>query len=192
MGGKGGGATVPKELQNAAQSIIDIGEEQLGIGLPLLEAGGGIAEDVLKSGSSPTLRPAILSSLEATKRRGSEEIQSLEEGLTRRGVTGTQFQEAVAPERVKLANEVAQIPSSFTLPIFQQATQQALGQTELGLQSLQSGATAGASGSVPGRQSGGVGGALSGGVSGAATGFQIGGPWGALAGGVLGAGKGSK
>lgn len=195
MGGKGGGgASVPKEIEDAAREIIGIGEEQLAIGLPLIQAGGNVAEEVLRTGTSPALRPAILSSLEATRRRGSEEIQGLEEALTRRGVTGTQFQEAVAPARAALATQTAQIPSSFGIPIFEQATSGALGQTGNALASLQAGATGGAAGAVPGRQSGGITGALGGGLSGAATGALIPGlgPAGAIVGGLLGAGKGAK
>ena len=183
---------MPQEIQDAAQGLINIGEEQLGIGLPLLQEGGTIASDVLRTGTSPTLRPAIRASLEATRRRGSDEIQALEESLARRGVTGTQFQEAIAPAREGVARQVAAVPSSFTLPIFQAATGQALGQTEAGLQSLQAGASAGAAGAVPGRQAGGITGALGGGASGAATGAEIGGIPGAVVGGVLGAGKGAK
>lgn len=194
-GGKGGGsAGVPSEIQNAAQNIIDIGEEQLGIGLPLIQAGGQQAEDILTTGSTDALRPAILSSLEATRRRGTEEIQGIEESLTRKGVTGTQFQEALAPARANRAAESAGVPSSFTLPIFGQATGQALGQTENALASLQAGATGGAAGAVPGRQSGGVAGGLGGAVSGAASGAQISGgnPYATAVGGILGAAKGAK
>lgn len=198
-GGGGGGATVPPEIEEAAQNLLNIGEEQLGIGLPPLRAGGQVATDVLTTGSSESLRPAILSAVEATRSRGSQEIQQLEESLTRRGVTGTQFQEATAPARVALADEVAGIPSSFTLPIFQQATGGALEQTGAGLQSLQAGLSAGASGAVPGRQKGGVAGGLAGAASGAASGAQIGSVFpgygtaiGAVAGGLLGGAKGSK
>lgn len=192
-GGKGGsGASIPQEIQDAAQGLLDIGEEQLAIGLPLIEKGGATAEEVLRTGSTPALSPAIRSSLESTRRRGTEEIEQLQESLTRRGISGTQFQEAVAPAREKLANETAAIPSSFTLPILEQATGGAFGQTENAISSLQAGATGGAAGAVPGRQSGGVTGALGGGLSGAAAGAQIGGPYGAIAGGVLGAAKGAK
>lgn len=204
MGGSKGGksgdsAKIPQQLQDSAQGLIDIGEEQLQIGLPLLQQGGQTSQDVLNTGTSANLRPAILSSVEATRRRGTEEIKNLEQSLTRKGITGTQFQEALAPAQVKRASEVAAVPGDIAAPIFQAATGQALGQTEAGLQSLQSAGTAGAGGAVPGRQSGGLSGAIGGGLSGAASGAQVGsafGPYGtaigAIGGGLLGGSKGSK
>jgi len=192
-GGKTKGGGIPAPIQEAAQGLLDIGNEQLGIGMPLLEAGGGIAQDVLRTGMSDAFRPAILSSVEATRRRGSEEIRGMESDLARSGVTGTQLQDALTPARVNLADQVGAIPSQIMAPIFQAGTQGAFGTVEQGLQSLQAGMHAAAAGNVPGRQTGGLGGALGGALSGAGTGtMTYGWPYGTIVGAVAGGAKGAK
>ena len=39
MGGKGGGAEIPQEVEDAARQLINIGEQQFQLGIPLFEEG---------------------------------------------------------------------------------------------------------------------------------------------------------
>ena len=197
--GGGGGATVPEEARRAAETLQNIGREQLDLGIPLLEQGGQDALNVLEGGIPESLRPAILNALEQGRSQASAGLVSAREAATRQGLTGTALQDALAGQRQAAETQVAGIPSAFLDPVLQGATGQVFGLPSAGLQSLGSAASAGANAAIPGRQSGGLAGGLGGAASGAATGAQIGSIFpgygtaiGAVIGGLGGAAKGAQ
>lgn len=191
-GGKGGGgASVPQEIEDAARVLQDIGRQQFELGLPFAQQGIADAQTILRGDVPASLRPAILQTLEQGRRSASDQVQQLEKTAAQTGLTGTALQEAIAGQTLAGEQTVAAIPSQFLNPVLQDVTGQLFGQTQAGLQSLGSAATAGASAAIPGRQAGGLLGALGGGASGALAGSAFG-PFGAAAGGILGLLGGAK
>lgn len=191
MGGKGGGASIPQELEDSARQLLDIGREQFDLGLPILQQGAAQGLDILGGGVG-AFGPAIRSQLELARSNASAQNQQLREQLTTQGITGTALQEALAQNQLKTNATVADVPNQFLRPTLEAAAGQTLGLVPQSLQSIQSAASAGAAGAVPGRQSGGVAGALGGGASGALAGGLVAGPIGAAIGGLGGAAKGGK
>ena len=199
MGGKGGSASIPREVEEAARTLQGIGREQLDLSLPILERGGADALTILQGGTPASLRPAILSALESGRADASRGLTATRENLTRQGITGTALQEALAGAELGAAQGVAGIPSQFTQPVLQAGASQVLGLPAQGLQSLGSAASAGANAAIPGRQSGGALGGLGGAAGGAASGALLGSvvpgigtAVGAVGGGLLGGAKGAK
>lgn len=198
-GGKGGGgASIPREVEQSAQQLLDIGEQQFDLGFPLLQAGAEQAGTVLGGGVG-TLEPAIRSQLEQARSAGSQSLTNLRENLTRQGLTGTALQEALANQAFATEAAIADVPNQFLRPTLEAVAGQSLGLVPQGLQGISAAGSAGASAAIPGRQSGGIAGALGGGASGALAGSQLAGLipgigpiGGAIGGGLLGLGKGGK
>lgn len=168
-GGKGGGgAEIPQEVEDAARQLIDIGEQQFELGLPLFQEGGRQGLDILQGGAG-ALRPAILRGLEAGRASGSEALVDLRENLTRQGITGTELQTQLAEARQGIESQVSQIPSRFLFPTLEATASESLRLPQTGIQNISSGLSGGASAAIPQPGSGGVLGALSG-AAGSATG----------------------
>lgn len=191
MGGKGGGAAIPKEVEEAAGKLKGVGEEQYDIGLPIIQEGAKQAEDVLAGGFG-NLRPSILRALETGRSQGSDVLTRTREDAALSGLTGTALQTQLARTRESVENDVAGIPSSFTYPVLESAATQAYQAPQQGLQNISSALSSGASSAFVNPSHGGALGGLSGAASGAATGMMVAGPYGALAGAVLGGAKGAK
>ena len=192
MGGKGGGgASIPREVEEAARVLQDIGRQQFELGLPFVEQGIEDAQAVLRGEVPASLRPAILQTLEEGRRSAGEQVQQVEEFAAQTGITGTALQEALSEATLLGEQTVAAIPSQFLNPVLQDVSGQLFGQTQAGLQSLGAAATAGASAAIPGRQAGGLLGGLGGAASGALAGSAFG-PVGAGIGGFLGLLGGAK
>lgn len=189
-GGKGGGAKLPPEIEEAARTQLGIGEERFALGFPLIQEGANQARDVL-SGGVGGFGPAIRHTLEQARSTQSAGLTQLREDLTRRGITGSAFNEAMAAGRMGAEQAVAGVPYEFTRPVLETASGETFGLVPQGLQGIQGAASAGAAGAQPGRQSGGAAGALGGAASGAMAGAPLG-PWGMAAGAVLGGVSGAK
>ena len=197
--GKSTGATIPAEIEEAAGIFQDIGRQQLDIGNPFLATGTADASTILAGGIPESLRPAVLTNLEAGRAAASEALTTNREQATLAGLTGSALEENLAGSRLAAEQQVGAIPSQFTLPVLQGGASQIFGLPEAGLQSLIGAATAGASGAIPGRQAGGAAGGLAGAAGGALAGAQLGSIFpgygtaiGAIAGGLLGGLGGAK
>ena len=192
-GGKGGGgASVPREVEEAARVLQDIGRQQFELGLPFIEQGIDDARTILGGDIPASLQPAIRQALEEGRVAASDEFRAAEANAARSGITGTALQDSLAGTRAAGESAVAAIPDAFLNPVLQEATGQLFGQTQQGIASLGAAASAGANAAIPGFQSGGLLGGLGGAASGALTGAQFAGPFGAIGGALLGGAKGAK
>lgn len=185
MGGKGGGAELNEDVEEAAQRLLGIGEAQFELGFPLLEAGAQNAESILAGGVG-NFGPAIRNQLELARGAQSQGLTQFREDLTRAGITGTAFEDAMGQARLGAEQQVASVPDEFLRPTLETAASQAFGQVPQGLQGIASAGQAGAAGALPGHQSSPWLGALGGAASGAMIGSQIYPGWGTLIGGVAG------
>lgn len=201
MGGGGGGSTpqVPQEVMRLAEQLLTSGETQFAQGLPLVQAGGQDASEILRGGIPESLRPAILSATEQGRAAESAGSRDFFENLVRGGVTGSEFAEQTGSQQLAGEQRVADIPTAFTLPVLQETTGAALTLPQEGLSDIGSAAQILAGSSVPGRQRGGITGGLSGAGAGAVTGAGIGSIFpgygtaiGAVAGALIGGFAGSQ
>lgn len=138
MGGgkKGGGSNIPPQLGQISQELTQLGEEQIGLALPLLQGGAQVVQDIQQTGTSKSLIPFITSAIEQSRTQQSKQLEQLFEGLTRRGITGTAFQQAMAQGRLGAESASAGIPLQTVAPILEASSSQALGLTEQGLSQL--------------------------------------------------------
>lgn len=195
-GGKGGGGgEIPYEIENAAERLRFIGEQQYNLGLPLLQTGAGQLEELLTTGTVGALQPAIGSTVEQARSGASNQLTQLRENLTRQGVTGTALQEAMAQGRAGAASEIGGIPAQFTMPTLTQIAGPLGNLTAQGVGAVgQAGQIGGMAAGPASPAGGGARGALGGAMSGAASGAMIGSvvpvigtTAGAIGGGVMGA-----
>ena len=170
MGGKGGGAEIPQEVEDAARQLINIGEQQFQLGIPLFEEGARQGQDILAGGTG-ALRPAILRELEAGRSTGSDALVDLRESLTQQGITGTELQERLAQGRQSVESQVSQIPLGFTAPTLQSTAQQSFALPQQGIQNIAGALSGGASAAVGQPASGGALGALAGSAGSATAGL---------------------
>lgn len=196
MGGGGGkftgsSASIPPELQEAAQQLLNIGESQFDLGLPGLQTGAGQANDILLTGSTPALLPITRQVTEDARSAATTGNRDLTENLVRNGISGTEFQNTVAAGNFAADSAISQIPLNLAAPTLEAAAGRTFGLTQEGLAGIQGAASGGSSGIIPGRQAGGVQGGLGGAVGGAGAGASFG-PYGALAGALLGGVNGAK
>ena len=175
-GGKGGGAgKIPKEIEDTAQILRDIGVEQFDLGFPLIETGAGQAQELLTTGNVKALEPAIRQTVEGARSNESMGMQQLMEQLTQQGVTGTALQQALASGRMGAEQRVANVAPQFTAPFLSKMGGAAFGLPEAGLQGIgQAGQIAGmAAGPARGGGGGKSVGQVLGSVAGAAAGSFI-------------------
>ena len=192
-GGKGGGGgEIPAEIQQTAQILRDIGQEQFDLGLPLAQIGGNQAMQMLQSGNVDALMPGIRVAVEQERSNQSAGLRNLEEQIARSGLTGTAAQEMLARGRVGAESQVANVPSQFTLPFLNQVAGPAFNLTEQGLGSIGQAGQIGGMAAGPARAGGGAAGALGGAASGAMAGSMIMPGIGTGVGAVLGGLMGSK
>lgn len=170
MGGKGGGAEIPQEVEDAARQLQEIGQQQFELGLPLLQEGGRQGVDILAGGQG-ALRPAILRTLEEGRRSGSQALVNLRESLTRQGITGTELQRRLAEAQQDVESGVSQIPFQFTAPVLQGGATEAFGLPAQGISNISQAISGGAASAVARPQAGGLLGALSGATGGGAAGL---------------------
>lgn len=200
MGGGGGGEPkIPKEIQRLADELLQSGEVSFLQGIPLAEAGGADALEILRGGIPESLRPAITSATEQGRAAESAGQREFFENLVRGGVTGSEFLTQTGAQQLAGEQRVADIPTSFTLPVLQQTAGAALGLPAEGLGDISQAAQILAGGSQPSRQRGGVVGGVSGAAAGAGSGAAIGSVFpgygtaiGAVAGALIGGFAGSQ
>lgn len=186
-GGKGGGSPeIPREIEETSETLRDIGLEQFQTGLPITQLGAENLLQLLQTGSSPGLLPAISTATEAERSAQNIGLKQLEEQATLQGLTGTALQETLARGNLAAEQAAASVPGRFTLPILQNVGGNALNLTGQGLQGIgQAGNLAGVS-AGPASAGFNAGGALVGAGSGALAGASSFGLPGAIGGGVLG------
>lgn len=190
-GGKSSGGEIPPEIEGTAKILRDIGVEQFDLGLPLQKLGSQQGMDMLKTGQVGALMPAIRTGTEDMRATQSAQLQRGMENVTLQGLTGTALQEALAGQRMGAEQQVAAVPSQFSLPFLQSIGGPAMNLTEQGLGAIGQAGQIGGVSAGPARQSGGAAGALGGAASGAMMGAALG-PVGMAAGAVLGGVMGSK
>ena len=188
--GKDSGAEIPEEIEDAADKLLKIGEDKFDLGFPLMQQGATNAQSILAGGVG-SFGPAIQNQLETSRSQQSRGLTDLREDLTKAGITGTGFEDAMAQGRLGAEQQVQSVPNEFLRPILESAASESFGLVPQGLQGIASAGQAGAAGALPGQQAGGVTGALGGAAAGALVGTSIFPGWGTLigaaAGGLLGA-----
>ena len=191
-GGKGGGGgEIPKEIQDTAKILRDMGVQQFDLGLPLIQQGAQQGQELLSTGKVGAMMPAVQSAVEGARSSQSQGMQNVFEQATQQGLTGTALQEALSKSRIGAESAVANVAPSFFAPFLQQIGGPAMGLTEQGLSGIGQAGQLGGVSAGPARQSGGAAGALGGAASGAMSGAALG-PMGMAAGAVLGGVMGSK
>jgi hypothetical protein len=190
-GGKGGGGEIPKEVQDTAKILRDIGVQNFDLGIPLTQQGGKFAEELLKTGNVGAMQPAIGQAVEGARSSQSQGMQDILKDATLQGLTGTALQDKLAQSRIGAESAVAGVAPSFFTPFLQQVGGPAFDLPEQGLNAIGQAGQIGGVAAGPARKSGGAGGALGGAASGAMMGAALG-PMGMAAGAVLGGVMGSK
>lgn len=191
MGGKNKGASISPEVEDAAQRLLDIGEEKFELGFPLMELGATNATDILAGGTGSFL-PAIQNQLETSRSAQSAGLTSLREDLTRAGITGTEYENQMSSARLGAEQQVQGVPYEFLRPVLESTAQESFGLVPQGIQGIASAGSAGASAALPGYQAGGWLGALGGAAGGAVLGSMLAPGFGTLIGAGAGALLGSK
>lgn len=201
MGGGGGNGApqVPQEIQRLVDQLIQSGEADFAQGQPLVEQGGVDALEILRGGIPESLRPAITTATEQGRSAESAGQQQFFEQLVRGGITGSEFAGQQGAQQLAGEQRIADIPTSFTLPVLQGTAGAALTLPQEGISDIGSAAQILAGGSQAQRQKGGVTGGLSGAAAGAASGAAIGSVFpgygtaiGAVAGALIGGFAGSQ
>lgn len=86
---------------------------------PLLGTAGGQAADVLAGGPG-AFTPAIQSAIGSAGQQFSQTTEQLEQQLNRTGITGTDYARLIADNARAGGQQIAGIPSTFTMPLLQQ------------------------------------------------------------------------
>jgi hypothetical protein len=137
-GGKGGGGSVsfPPELIDIAKQLASQSEQLFRVALPGIQQGGQVIQDVLRTGGSQALTPAISKAVEQTRAATSAAQRALDENLTRAGITGTERARLLGEQALQGEVAAAQIGPNFALPLIQQAAGLSLGQSPTALSGL--------------------------------------------------------
>ena len=194
-GGKGGGGEIPKEIQDTAKILRDIGAQQFDLGLPLTQQGGKYAEELLKTGQVGAMMPAVQTAVESARSSQSQGMQDVLKDATLQGLTGTALQERLAQSRMGAESAVAGVAPSFFAPFLQQVGGPAFNLPGQGLSAIGQagqigGVSAGPQGPSAGKSIGSTLGSVVGGVAGTMIAPGVGTMLGAQLGGMAGGGIG--
>ena len=131
--GDGGSVTIPNELIDIAERLTGLSEQAFAISKPGLIGGANVLQDVLKTGGSQAITPAIAGAVEQSRRANSQALRNTGEQLDLAGITGTQREDILGNMALQGEFQTSQVGPEAVLPLILQTagTSTGLGATGL-------------------------------------------------------------